>query len=231
MRQFITRRCKKVVHLGAAVIVSIGVWSSAVLGQAKPEQVHSDSLQASEKWKQHETSAQMALDQASECLGKSLEPGSRPCDSVQFLKKAGDEYGELEALLGGTAGHAEEAASIANGFMRCGLPIRAIKLLMNRADTATDPALSHLLADALFAMGDFPNAAKAYAVWIRTGCDGYLYSMQDKHYWLIKLKADPCTYLPKALRTRLELLKETTSGALNNLPEDNDPAPVFPRAR
>lgn len=200
------------------------------LGQATSDQVDNpDSIQASAEWKQHQAAAQTALDQASECLSKTLDSAKQTCDPSQFLSKAGAGYEKLATLLAGTQGHVESAELVANGFLRSGLPARAISFLMSRRETGKDPALTHLLADSLFAIGDFPNAGKAYRTWIKTGCGGYLYSLQDKSYWLRPAKGSPCTYLPEALRARLELLKESANGEPRNLPEESDPAVVWPK--
>jgi len=187
-----------------------------------------DPLLASTEWKLHEKSAQILLGKASECLDRTLQSEKTKCDPSLFLKQAGDEYGYMESILAGTQGHVDAAALVANGFVRSGLLVRAIGFLSSRKETETDPVLLHLLADTLFAMGDFPNAGKAYRTWIATGCHGYIYSLQDKGYWVVPLKGDPCAYLPEPLRSRLELLKESAGGEPRNLPEKNDPAVVFP---
>src|ERR1051326_6023834 len=137
------------------------------LGQANPHQATgSDPVLASPEWKLHESSGEALLDKASKCFSIALKSNRENCNPSQFLKQAGDEYGQLESLLAGTEGHVDAAAHLANGLVRSGLVARAIGFLMTRRETETDPVLSHLLADSLFAIGDFPNAAKAYRTWI-----------------------------------------------------------------
>jgi hypothetical protein len=144
-----------------------------------------------------------------------------------LLQKASDEYSQMESLLASVSGQVEEVVVVAYGFLRSGLPGRAVELLMSRTETRTDPVLSHLLADSLFAIGDYRNAALAYKTWIKTGCGGYLYSMQDTDYWILPVKGDVCSFLPVALRSRLEMLKDATNGEPANLPTHNRPAAKF----
>jgi hypothetical protein len=194
-------------------------------GQVRTESSQQpDRVEASEQWKSHDRTAQAALKQASECMAKALKSADRECSTSAFLKKAGEEYIQMELLLAGRNGHVGEATVVANGLLRSGLPIRAIEFLLSRSETKKHSVLSHLLADALFAIGDYQSAAVAYRAWISTGCHGYLYSMQDSDYWLMPVKGDRCASLPVVMRSRLEMLQDATHGQPDNLPEHNSPA-------
>ena len=128
----------------------------------------------------------------------------------------------MESLLEAD-GDPRYAFAVAQGFLRSGDSLKAIQLLIARHDRFRDPQLAHLLADSFFTVGDYHNAALAYAGWIDTGCTGYLYSPQEAVPWIIKKGTSACSQLPVALRSRLEMLQEVTNGNPANLPAENLP--------
>lgn len=229
MIRFISRLSRRrVLQYCPRILALVGVLCMLVPGKSQPQpQVAFDGVQTSAQWRAHEAAAQTALQQASECLSKALRLPKGQCEPSFFLKKASDEYYQMEILIGHTRGHVNETVVVANGFIRSGAPTRAIELLISQPETVADPFLSHLLADALFAIGDHPNAALAYKAWISTGCGGYLYSMQSNAVWIVPKTGDRCSHLPPAMRSRLEMLQDTSQGEPSNLPEHNDPTGNF----
>jgi len=189
--------------------------------------VHAQSpaRQPSAQWKLHESAALEALGQADSCIAKSFQSLNTVarCNSTELLAKAASEYNQLVPLVAEGKTGAEDAAIVADGLSRSGAFAQAIQFLMGRSDVATDANLSHLLADALFNIGDYKTAAMAYRNWIATGCVGYMNSMHDPWPWIVKIKADRCAQLPIPLRSRLELLQQFADGEPENLPEHNEP--------
>jgi hypothetical protein len=213
-------------RLGA--LASIGTICMLLAGQSptKPK-APSNAIQTSAQWRMHETAAEAALQQASDCVSKALKSSNGQCIPSPFLTTAAAEYRQMEALTRDGRRHVKEVIVIGNGLIRSGEPAQAIEFLMNRSETATDPFLTHLLADALFAIGDHPNAALAYKAWIEMGCGGYLYSMQSNAVWIVPKTGDRCSHLPQVMRSRLEMLQDTSRGEPSNLPENNDPTGDF----
>lgn len=228
MIRFISRHSKRIFsRFCLRILAIIGLLCVLPWKSQSKSQVSFDSVQISAQWRTHEAAAQAALHQASECLTKALKLPKGQCEAELLLKKAENEYNQMQRLLGNTGGHVEEAIVVANGFLRSGAVARAIEFLITHPKTSTDPFLSHLLADALFAVGDHPNAALAYKTWISMGCGGYLYSMQSNAVWIVPKTGDRCSHLPSAIRSRLEMLQETSHGEPSNLPEYNDPTGNF----
>lgn len=227
MLQFISRHNKRVPSMyWIRILVSIGALFMLPAKSQPKSQVPSDAAQISSQLKIHEAAAETALQQASECLTKAMKLPKEQCEAELLLDKATDQYSQMQKLIEGR-GNVDEAVAVANGFIRSGAPARAIKFLISRPDTSRNPLLSHLLADALFAIGDHQNAALAYKAWIATGCGGYLYSMQSNAVWIVPQKGERCSQLPPAMRSRLEMLQETSHGEPSNLPEHNDPTGNF----
>jgi hypothetical protein len=192
---------------------------------ARPMPAQTPVGRSSQQWKIHEAAALDDLTQASECLSKSLAAPkpNQSCDPTEALAKATAEYGQLQSLISDGSAGAEEAATVADGLTRSGATVAAIKFLVGRTDTATNPTLSHLLGDSLFAIGDYRNAALAYRNWIGMGCAGYFNSMHDRGFWVTMNKLDKCSQLPVTLRSRLEMLQGYAHGEPANLPAHNFP--------
>ncbi|HJX84397.1 MAG TPA: hypothetical protein VJ723_08655 [Candidatus Angelobacter sp.] len=213
--------------LGFLFLVS-GSQCQFVEAQTQPASaMRVDDVKLSPQWVSHETTALAALKQASECVKTTLATPKTDCNPTALLKKAADEYSQMAALLPGRTGHLEEAVEVANGLLRSGAPVQTIEFLMTRPETLAEPLLAHLLADALFAIGDYENAALAYRAWISAGCGGYLYSMQSNAVWIVPKTGDRCSHLPEVMRSRLEMLQDTTRGEPSNLPEHNYPTGNF----
>jgi hypothetical protein len=191
-----------------------------VLGQTETKSGSSDAIDF-QKWKMHEVAAQDLLKKASECIRKSLSSVTK-CEGGDYLGKAAEEYTKMQFLLKDGSGDPEEAAHIAEGFVRSGLPVRAVEFLIHRPRILHESRLLRLLADTLFLLGDDKSAAAAYKLWISAGCVGYSsISMPTYiHMWIEKGKE--CSQLPIFLRSRLEFLQED-EGEPSNLPLHNDP--------
>jgi hypothetical protein len=163
-----------------------------------------------------------ALERASECLHKKIG-AENACEPGVHLSRALTEYVYLESLVKNDFGNSIEAAQIAEGFVRSGSPMRAIEFLLNRPKISQESGLLRLLADTLFSIRDYNNAAFAYKSWISTGCGGYSSVMRQSGWVLFVKKGEECSQIPMDLRSRLEFLKKETDGEPSNLPTKNDP--------
>lgn len=185
-------------------------------------QVVSSGSGADQKdWKTLEEAARQSLNRASECAHHDTKKPK--CSQKEFLDEAASRYQEMARMLPSAEQSPQKIADVGNGLLRSGHAAEAIDFLRQH-DIKADGNLLHLMADSLFAIGDYKNAGLAYKDWISAGCTGYLFSLDDAGVWAMRLNADRCASLPEELRARLEHLREIAGGEPANLPKQGEPA-------
>lgn len=172
-----------------------------------------------EDWLRHKTEAQEKLKKGYECIAA----GSREHSCRDFFDAAASDYRAMAATLKGSDQDIESVVELADGFRRSGRAGDAIDLLRGYG-SKPDGNLLHLLADLLYGIGDYHNAAIEYRKWISAGCAGYLLSLDDHSLWARPIKGSPCASLPAELRARLEDLQELAHGEPSNLPQEGKTA-------
>jgi hypothetical protein len=211
---------KHIAYVCAGVLLQTLAFYTIVFGQIETQPA--DKVRETEVWKRREIAALNFLSSASECTRKSLVSANK-CNADDYFSQAATEYSNMQSLLKDGYGDSIEASHIAEGFIRSGLPTRAIEFLIARPNISHESDLLGLLADTLFLLKDYKNAALTYKLWISTGCRGYDgFVFQSSVVMWRKKGGEDCSQLTVELRSRLELLRESV-GEPSNLPLHNDP--------
>jgi hypothetical protein len=175
---------------------------SCVYGQGQRSPSKKDDAN---RWKTLENAGKQYLAQASECF--QLYGGEKRCDQGEYLSKAAGVYNQMAAQLIRGSIDSERLLTVADGLIKSGHVYDAVKVLQQN-DTRDDPSLIHIMGDALYSIGDYRSAAKAYRRWVELGCKGYFIDPDDTSLWAVQKDLPRCSTLPALLRTRLDYIED-----------------------